>query len=458
MAMKPTYIRLLYIVVSWLFACKVTAPASLPFADPSNNRIVDKHGSLRAEGTKIVDKNGQPIQLRGMSLFWSQWAEQYWNDAVIKSIANDWKATVIRAPIGVEMGGYLENPEKHKQMIQRVVQSAIDAGIYVIVDWHAHYAHKETDRAIAFFSEFAKTYGHHPHVIFEIFNEPKDDVSWEEVKAYAESVIKSIRDAGSKNLIVVGTVRWSQNVDEAAYRPVSDMNVAYALHFYATSHRQDLRDRANRALAAKIPLFVTEFGVCEASGDGPADFAETDRWMAWMDEHKISWANWSINDKPETASALVGGAGNNGGWDDSKLTESGRYVKRKLLEASTRNGANQPANNPSVVQQAPISTKDMDTNRVETQDPPTVTAVEAEADPIPVDPTSSPSTPITPSPAANSPGTPSGNTSTGGVDCRQYNRDGLPCSAVGVNPGEEKCLWNEKWTCTNGCADWISRC
>lgn len=438
-----------------LSACKPTTPALLSANNSYARHVVDKHGALRADGTKIVDKNGQPIQLRGMSLFWSQWAEQYWNESVIQTLTNDWKINVIRAPIGVEMGGYLENPNKHKDLIKRVVQAAIASDIYVIVDWHAHYAHKETDRAIEFFSEFAKTYGQNPHVIFEIFNEPKDDVTWDEVKAYADSVIKAIRDAGSKNLIVVGTVRWSQNVDEAAYRPLEDMNVAYALHFYATSHRQELRDRANRALAANIPLFVTEFGVCEASGDGPADFAETDRWIAWMDEHKISWANWSINDKPETASALVGGASSTGNWDDSKLTESGKYVKRKLLEAAARDGGNPNTNKPNPQQQTQIPPQQTKT-RVPVAD-------KAYQDPTQPSPTDQTSTSDTTSIADQTPTSPTATPSqdtqqTNTIDCKQYNRDGLSCSQVGVNVGEEKCVWNEKWTCTNGCADWISSC
>jgi endoglucanase len=293
--------------------------------------FVAQHGMLSVSGNKIVDKDKQPIQLKGMSLFWSQWSGSFWNADAVAFIKKDWKATLIRAAMGVEEGGYLTQPDAEKERVKTIVNAAMKEGIYVLVDWHDHHATRNTAKAVEFFSEMAGLYANNPHVIFEIYNEPLDD-SWEQVKAYAETVIKAIRAKGAQNLVIVGSPSWSQRVDLAADNPVQDKNVAYTLHFYSGTHRQELRDKASYALNKGIALFVTEFGVCDASGNGNIDLAEADRWMAFMNQHKLSWANWSLFDKEESASALKKGANPRGGWTQNDLTESGAYIRKKMME------------------------------------------------------------------------------------------------------------------------------
>ncbi len=298
---------------------------------PSTGSFVEQHGSLIAKNGKLLDKNQQPIQLKGMSLFWSQWSGTFWNADVVKTLKNDWKSTVVRAAMGVEEGGYLSNPAAEKARVKTIVDAAVAQGIYVIIDWHDHNALAHTAEAVAFFSEMAGLYANTPNVIFEVYNEPIN-VSWEEVKAYAETVIKAIRAKNAKNLVIVGSPTWSQRVDLAADKPIAAENVAYTLHFYAGTHRQELRDKASYAISKGLTLFVTEFGVCDASGNGNIDLKETDLWMEFLNKHKISWANWSLFDKDESASALKPGASAQGQWTDQDLTISGAYIKKRLLQ------------------------------------------------------------------------------------------------------------------------------
>jgi endoglucanase len=297
----------------------------------STDSFVAKHGLLRVAGGKIVDKDQKPIQLKGMSLFWSQWSDTFWNADVVTTLKKDWKATLVRAAMGVEEGGYLTQPAKEKDKVKTVVNAAIKEGLYVIIDWHDHHATTNADKAVEFFTEMASLYGNNPHVIFEIYNEPIND-SWEQVKAYSEKVIKAIRAKNAQNLVIVGSPTWSQRVDLAADNPIQDSNVAYTLHFYAGTHRQDLRDKAAYAINKGLALFVTEFGVCDASGNGSIDLEESDRWMAFLNTHGISWANWSLFDKEESASALKKGSNPRGGWTEKDLTISGAYIKQKLME------------------------------------------------------------------------------------------------------------------------------
>ncbi len=291
---------------------------------------VEEHGQLRIVGTQIVDKHDNPIQLRGMSLFWSQWMGQFYNASAIAWLKNDWQCNIVRAAMAIDHAGYLENPEVEKAKIKTVIDAAIAEGIYVIVDWHDHEAENHLEEAKAFFAEIAKTYGNKPNILYEIYNEPLN-VSWTEVlKPYHEAVITEIRKHDQDNVIICGTRNWSQNVDEVIDNKINDSNVAYTLHYYAATHKQSLRNIAAQAINNNIPIFVTEFGITEASGDGKIDEVESNLWWDFLDQHKISWCNWSIADKDELSAALVSGANANGNWSSSDITTSGTLVRNEI--------------------------------------------------------------------------------------------------------------------------------
>lgn len=290
---------------------------------------VERHGQLRIDGTRLVDQHGAPVTLRGMSLFWSQWIPRYYNEATLRRLRDEWGITVIRAALAVEHGGYLENPEAEAAKIERVIEAASTLGLYVIVDWHAHQPHPED--AADYFGKLAARYGDRPNIIYETYNEPLPEHGWAAVlKPYHERVVAAIRAHDPDNIVVLGTRSWSQDVDEAAADPVAGTNLAYTLHFYAASHKQPYRDKAQRALDRGIALFVTEYGTTQASGDESIDAAEAQIWWDWMEARGISYANWSIADKDEKSAIFKPGTATDGRWRDSDVTESGRLVRAQL--------------------------------------------------------------------------------------------------------------------------------
>lgn len=290
---------------------------------------VETHGWLSVKGNQVVDEHGRPANLRGMSLFWSQWIGKYWNAQVIDWLVDDWNVSVVRAAMAVEEGGYLTTPAVQEARVRAVVDAALARGIYVIIDWHDHDALKHEAQAIEFFERMARDYGRNPHIIYEIFNEPTTQPWWE-IKGFATRVSAAIRRIDPTNLIIVGTPSWSAEVDKPAADPVSGTNIAYTLHFYAASHGQWLRDRAAAAMNSGIALFATEWGTCEYTGDGALSYDGTRDWLAFMDQKGISWANWSVSDKNETCAALVGGASVKGGWDAEYLTASGAFLRTEI--------------------------------------------------------------------------------------------------------------------------------
>lgn len=295
--------------------------------------VVQKYGQLRVQGNRIVDRNGNPVQLRGMSLYWSQWIPKYYNFNTIKWLRDDWKITVIRAAMGINgnTDGYLVNATAERNKVIAVVDAAIQLGIYVIIDWHDHNAHNSRAQAQAFFADMAQRYGNTPNVIYETWNEPLN-YSWSGIiKPYHQAVIGSIRQHDPDNIIICGTRNWSQEVDEAAANPISGGNIAYTLHFYANTHGQWLRDRAQSALNRGAALFVTEYGTTDASGNGTVNATATREWWSFLDQNSIGHANWSVADISESSAALFSGASANGGWTLSQIKPSGQLVRNELI-------------------------------------------------------------------------------------------------------------------------------
>jgi len=293
---------------------------------------VTQHGYLAVNGTALVDQQGKAVVLHGVSFGWHNWWPRFYSAATVAWLKSDWKCDVLRAAIGVEPtdppGGYLINPTFALDHLYAVVDAAIENDMYVIVDWHAGDIH--LNEARTFFQTVAEKYKERPNIIYELFNEP-DNESWSAVKAYAEELIKTIRAIASKNIILVGSPQWDQAVDKPAADPIKDYdNLMYTLHFYAGTHKQWLRDVATSALQKGLPIFVSECGGMEASGDGAIDKQEWQNWLQWMSDNQISWLAWSVSDKAETCSMVKDTSSPVSGWKDSDLKEWGQIVRTQL--------------------------------------------------------------------------------------------------------------------------------
>ena len=304
---------------------EITAPQGSPVA---------RHGALSITDGKVVGEDGETVTLRGMSLFWSQWAPQYYSKETVDWLASDWKVSGIRAAIAAEGDdSALNHFDRELAKASTVIEAAVDNGIYVIVDWHAHQAHP--DEAEAFLTEIAQRYGHLPNLIYEPFNEPlQDGVDWSrDIKPYHERIIAAIREHDPDNLIIAGSPSWSQDVDIAARDPLRGDNIGYTLHYYAATHKASLRDRAEQARRQGLALMVTEFGLVEATGDGEIDMESSNAWWDWAEANDISWFNWSITDKDEASAALKPGTPPSG-WTGDDLTESGKILRARLRAAA----------------------------------------------------------------------------------------------------------------------------
>ena len=294
--------------------------------------------ALYVEGTQLMAA-GKPVAMRGVSFGWHNIWPRFYNKEAVKHLHDDWGVQLFRAAIGADdhakadnpgiHGGYMGEPEFALECLYNVVDGAIESGSYVIVDWHSHLLH--TAEAKDFFTKVATRYADCPNVIYELYNEPVND-SWAELKAYAEELIPVIDSISTVHpLILMGCPHWDQDINLPAEDPLTCYdNLMYTVHFYAATHKDYLRERSDAALAAGIPIFLSECAACEASGDGPMDMDSWQAWSGWAASKGISIITWSISDKAETCSMFTPEAGSEGPWKDEVIKPWGTIVKNWL--------------------------------------------------------------------------------------------------------------------------------
>ena len=298
--------------------------------------FAELHGSLSVSGNQLMDQNGDPIQLYGMSTHGIGWFPQYVNNDAFRTLKDDWNTNCIRLSLYTdEYNGYSTggNQEDLKSLIKNGIDYATDLGMYVIVDWHVLQdqdpnVHKED--ALRFFEEISSLYGDHTNILYEICNEPNGYATWDSVKSYANEVIPVIRENDGDAVILVGTPTWSQDIDKAAEAPLEFDNVMYTLHFYAATHADDLRSRLESCVNGGLPVFISEFGMCDASGNGANDFDQAGKWIDLIDDYNISFICWNLANKAETSSVLKSDCDKISDWTDEDLSESGRWIREQF--------------------------------------------------------------------------------------------------------------------------------
>lgn len=310
-------------------SCSLSAAASP--ALPSTS------GALHVDGTVLLDSHNEPIQLKGISTHGLAWFPQYVNNDCFRQLREDFNANVVRlAMYTSEYGGYCNGGDQAalKQLIDDGVSYASENDLYVIIDWHIlsdgnPNTHK--DAAAAFFQEVSARYADAENVLYEICNEPNGGTTWAEIKSYAEDIIPVIRANDEDAIILVGTPNWSQFVDQAAADPITGYdNIMYTLHYYAATHTDSLRSTMTAAIESGLPIFVSEYGICDASGNGAIDQTQADLWIQTLDAYGVSYVAWNLSNKAETSAIFRTDCEKTSGFTLDDLSESGHWVYEML--------------------------------------------------------------------------------------------------------------------------------
>lgn len=312
---------------------------------PSGN-TPDFYGQLHVKDGKLTDTAGNPVQLRGLSTHGLAWFPEYVNAACIKELHENFGCNVFRmAMYTAEYGGYCTGGDqtKLKDLIDQGVSYAVDNDMYVIIDWHILSDSSpltNMEPAKVFFMEMAEKYKDCPNVIYEICNEPNGSTTWSDIRRYAMDVINVLRARDTDCVILVGTPNWCQKVDDVLADPIREYDdIMYTLHFYADTHKQSLRDTLVKVQKENLPVFVSEFGICDASGNGAVNEKEADTWISLLNDYQISYVMWSLCNKNESASFLKDSCKKKSGFTDDDLAPSGKWFT-KMMKAVPASGKN----------------------------------------------------------------------------------------------------------------------
>lgn len=294
------------------------------------------HGALSVSGTDIVDKNGKVFQLKGVSTHGINWFPDYVNKDAFASLSGYGVNAIRLAMYTADYNGYCSggNQQELEALVDKGVEACSELGMYVIIDWHIlndQDPNQNKDAASTYFDKMSKKYASYDNVLYEICNEPNGGTTWESVKSYAEEIIPVIRKNDKDGLIIVGTPNWSQDVDIASQNPITGQeNILYAAHFYASTHKGEIRNKVETARKNGLPVIISECSICEASGNGSINYEEAASWMKLIDECHLSFFAWNLSNKDEQSSLLKPSVTKVNGFEKEDFSETGTWFMEQF--------------------------------------------------------------------------------------------------------------------------------
>lgn len=289
------------------------------------------------------------------------------------SALQSWKVNTLRLPLNeaswlglscTDTGGQVRKADpagNYREAVRGQVTQANAAGLYVILDLHWTAPGKScpmlqtqmanADHSLAFWSSVASTFRDNPAVLFELFNEPfmnfgfEGDAwshmmkgsggaftsypatggggQWMEVKkpwavASYQQMIDAVRAAGAGNVVLVGTMQYSQDLGGwLEHRPRDPLaQMAAAWHPYPTfgaawgtaaraqpNFGPAVFDQAAAIVDAGIPVVITETGDRNARGTKGSPLVLA--LARWADRHGAGMIGFTWNVWAEPENVLI---------------------------------------------------------------------------------------------------------------------------------------------------------
>lgn len=290
------------------------------------------HGKLQTKVINgkgyICDQNGNPVQMRGMSMYgWTNaGGYSYYTPQCIANLYSSWRCHIIRIP-------YQANGSISMATYNDVVQACIDSGMYAIIDWHEGAGSKVAD-ASTFFTTMATKWNSYPNILYEPWNEPSS-IQWTGgIKPYMETIIKIIRAIDPSNIIICGNPNWDQLPQNAAADPITDAtNIAYSMHFYSGTHSvAGYSPGITTAMSKGCAVFITEYGACN-TGIVLAE-PQCTAWYTYLDQNQIGSTCWAVENVDQCLSIFTKSASNTGPWADAVITGYGQFIRAYILKGT----------------------------------------------------------------------------------------------------------------------------
>ncbi|WP_436929473.1 glycoside hydrolase family 5 protein [Halosimplex halobium] len=302
---------------------------------------------LHRDGNLIRDPSDNKVVLRGVNVPDAKRmnVKDFRPDAdetIERATSADegWYSRIVRLPIqptdvgGHDPGGIPPVPGFSQSQLERYVENhlrpAVDTcaeqNVYCIVDYHRHrgrddehaYTSEGIDEELQMFWEtVAPEFADESHVLFEVYNEPihpyqghyepnvdvapNDDEAietWNTWREAAQPWVDTIREHAPRNLVLIGSPRWSQWTYQAPRNEFDGDNLAYTGHVYGHQNLRPLSEYFGTP-AEEVPVFMTEFGWGEHGADyvtGTAD-DEGREFLDFFADYDVHWQVWCFDSK-----------------------------------------------------------------------------------------------------------------------------------------------------------------
>jgi endoglucanase len=286
---------------------------------------------------------------------------------------NSWHVNTLRLPLNeaswlgyscTDSSGVVHNPDpggNYKAAVENQVAQANAAGIYVILDLHwaapgtacpmlqAQMA--DADHSLAFWTSVAGQFKNNPAVLFELFNEPflnfeftgnawtymmsgtggsftgypatSGTGNWQDVKqswaiASYQQMINAVRAAGATNVVLVGTMQYSQDLSgwlanrpsdsqgqmAAAWHPYPTYGTTWGTPAYAQPNfAPGVLADVQSIRAAGIPVIATETGDQDSPGTVGAPLVSTV--TQFVDQNDVSLIGWAWDVWGDASNVLI---------------------------------------------------------------------------------------------------------------------------------------------------------
>jgi endoglucanase len=299
---------------------------------------------LRASANKLVDPDGNAVQLHGVSRAGSEYSCIQGNgifdgpsDSASLEAIRSWNANAIRIPLNEDCWLAINGVDaayagaNYQAAILDFADHAAASGLYPILELHwsapgttpatGQNPMPDRDHSVTFWGQVAAAFKDRGEVIFELFNEPYPDSNQDTDAAWTcwqsggtcsgvsypvagmQELVTAVRNAGAGNLVVLGGVSYSNSLSQwdshLPTDPSSNLAAAWHVYNFNTCNSTSCFDANVAPTLGAHPVIATEIGEDDCAGG----FITTV--MGWLDGKGGSYLGWTWDDWSGTCLVLI---------------------------------------------------------------------------------------------------------------------------------------------------------
>ena len=274
-------------------------------------------GGFYVDGTTIRDANGNAFVMRGVNVAHAWYTGN--TEESIKGIA----ATGANAVRVVLSDGQTYTKTTASE-VENIINLCKQNNLICILEVHDATGSDDTNalnQAVNYWKELKDILNNNKaYVIVNIANEwygTWNGSAWAEGN---KSAVKSLRDAGIENMLIVDCAGWGQYPDsikeygKSVYEADTLGNTVFSIHMYeyAGGDSTMVKNNINNALGIGVPVIIGEFGCKHTDGD-----VDEYTIMSYCQEKGVGYFGWSWKGNGDTWSYLDLAYN----WDGSSLSD-----------------------------------------------------------------------------------------------------------------------------------------